>query len=249
MEYARSHTAAPAPTSSSKVPFALSREFDTPAGRVSIRVTAKGKPSAPFNLGLHGDETDPQALLNRKHLSLELGGLPLVDAHQVHGVTIADVVSSDPHTLPRCDGLTTSLTSLPILVLTADCYPLVLWRDDGRVAVLHAGRKGIYGDILGELVRRWPGRWQMLVGPGISAENYEVGPGFASYRNATAFGDRIHLDLLSEIRRQATEVGVEIVEEAGRCTFADPDLFSYRQNGPGAGRFATVVWRTAYSTH
>ena len=49
---------------------------------------------------------------------------------------------------PKSDGLVTSLSGKPLVLLAADCLPIAVARADGsRLAVLHAGWQGLLAGI------------------------------------------------------------------------------------------------------
>ena len=49
-------------------------------------------------------------------------------------------------------------------------------------------------------------------------------------------------DLAALARRQLTAAGVTRIHGGGFDTFTDPRLYSYRRDGGGSGRFASLVW-------
>ena len=53
----------------------------------------------------------------------------------------------------EADGLVTSLKQVPLLIFTADCVPIVFYdKKQGVIALAHAGWRGTYGNIAGEIV-------------------------------------------------------------------------------------------------
>lgn len=114
-----------------------------------VTTSRAGGVSAPpfdsFNLGDHvGDEPSAVAA-NRARLGRELGlgADRLVWMEQVHGrsVTVVDGPQSDP--IPVTDAVVTTTRNLGLVVLTADCVPLLLSDEDaGVIAAVHAGRVG-----------------------------------------------------------------------------------------------------------
>ena len=74
---------------------------------------------------------------------------------QVHGTDVRIVESEADITDNRkeSDGLITSLQTTPLLIFTADCVPVVFYdKKQGVVALAHAGWRGTYGNIAGEIV-------------------------------------------------------------------------------------------------
>ena len=79
-------------------------------------------------------------------------------AWQIHGSDVREVIAEPAggrfleagrEPFPRSDGLVTSLAGRPLVLLTADCIPVAVARaDGGRVAVLHAGWRGLEAGVL-----------------------------------------------------------------------------------------------------
>lgn len=226
-----------------------------------VSTTREGGVSAPpfdtFNLGDHvGD--DPVAVeTNRRRLGDRLGmGLErLVFMEQVHGrtVTVVDGPTSEP--VPMTDALVTTQRDLGLVVLTADCVPVLLSDEEaGVVAAVHAGRVGARIGILPRVLAAMvelgavPARIGALLGPAASGRHYEVPasmrsdvdkhlPGSAT----TTVRHTPGLDIPAGLRAQLIAAGVSGVAQDPRCTIEDRTLFSHRREG-STGRIASVVW-------
>lgn len=213
-----------------------------------------------LNLGDHcGDDPDDVAR-NRALLRQLLPNEPRW-LDQVHGTVVFDadlgVPGSGPP--PVADAAVTAKRGVVLVVLTADCLPVLFTNRSGTVVgVAHAGWRGLCAGILertvGELARKTDEhRWIAWLGPAIGSRCFEVGaevreafvavaPGAAlAFRPASRpgkwFGD---LHLLA--RQRLTACGIDDVRGESLCTFTDPDRFySYRRDGR-TGRMASVVW-------
>lgn len=230
--------------------------------RVRRVVTSRaGGVSAPpydsFNLGDHvGD--DPQAVArNRDRLAHEIGLTPdrLVWMEQIHSRTVTVVDGPVAQPVPATDALVTTVRDLALVVLTADCVPILLSDEDaGVIAAVHAGRVGarigIVPRVLDAMVAQGAelSRIGAFFGPAASGRQYEVPaamqadvekhlPGSAC---TTAKGTR-GLDLRAGLRRQLLEAGIAAVAQDPRCTIEDRALFSHRRGAP-TGRLAGVIW-------
>ncbi|WP_067655247.1 peptidoglycan editing factor PgeF [Nocardia harenae] len=226
---------------------------------------AGGFSAAPydgFNLGDHvGD--DPAAVRrNRQRLADGIGLAPerLVWMEQIHGraVEIVDGPRAEP--VPATDALVTTVPNLALVVLTADCVPVLLSDDEaGVIAAVHAGRVGARIGIVPLVLEAMTAvgarveRIGAFLGPAASGRQYEVPaamradveahlPGSA----ATTVRGTPSLDLRAGIRRQLEAAGVGGVAADPRCTIEDRTLFSHRRTAP-TGRIAGVIWMQAGS--
>lgn len=237
-------------------PFRVRRVSTTRAGGVSA------PPFDTFNLGDHvGD--DPAAVeANRRRLGDRLGmGLDrLVFMEQVHGRTVTVVDGPVAEPVPMTDALVTTQRDLGLVVLTADCVPILLSDEEaGVIAAVHAGRVGarigIVPRVLAVMVELGavPERIGAFLGPAASGRQYEVPaqmradvdkhlPGSAT----TTVRHTPGLDIPAGIRAQLLTAGVSGVAQDPRCTIEDRTLFSHRREG-STGRIASVVWMDSTS--
>jgi YfiH family protein len=217
-------------------------------------------PYDALDLGDHvGD--DPAAVSeNRRLLALELGLDPaaLVFMQQVHGtgVAVVDAAPEPGAAPPVADALVTTQPGLGLVVLVADCVPVLLAaRRSEVVAVAHAGRRGVAAGVVGATVSAMcelgarPDRVVAVVGPAVCGACYEVPATMAdevaavvpSARTTTRAGTP-GLDLRAGVVAQLLAAGVETVEADAWCTVESRDLYSHRRDGV-TGRFAGVVVR------
>ena len=124
---------------------------------IQLAVTDRsgGVSSAPFdglNLARHvGDDPD-HVSINRARLAAELE-LPtdrLVFMNQCHGAHVEVVDGPWPAEPPECDAVVTTATDLALVVLVADCVPVLLADPAaGVIAAVHTGRPGLLAGIVG----------------------------------------------------------------------------------------------------
>ncbi|WP_327114532.1 peptidoglycan editing factor PgeF [Nocardia sp. NBC_01730] len=229
-----------------------------------VTTTRAGGFSAPpydsFNLGDHvGD--DPAAVRrNRDRLAQGIGLTPdrLVWMEQIHGRNIEIVDGPRQQPVPATDALVTTVAGLALIVLTADCVPILLSDDEaGVIAAVHAGRIGARIGIVPRVLDAMVSvgarldRIGAFLGPAASGRQYEVPaamrddveahlPGSAT----TTVRGTPALDLRAGISRQLTEAGVAGVAVDPRCTIEDRTLFSHRRGAP-TGRIGGLIWREA----
>jgi YfiH family protein len=146
---------------------------------------------------------------------------------------------------PKSDGLATSLRARPLVLLTADCLPVAITRPDGRrLALLHAGWRGLVGGIVERGVAAVAGGAIAAVGPGAGPCCYAVGDDVADVLR-DRFGDGVvrdgKADLWLAARRALEGAGVADVEVAGECTICGGErFFSHRRDRGTTGRQGVV---------
>jgi len=241
----------------------LLRWDDAPDG-VEVAFTSRvgGVSEGAFsslNLGALTDDQPASVAENRRRAVAGLGGDPAraTMAWQVHGAQVREVgeVPSSGRFLqpglepfPKSDGLVTSQPERPLVLLTADCLPVAVAREDGgRVAIMHAGWRGLEAGIVEAGVDAVGGEVRGAVGPGAGPCCYQVGPDVAE-RLAARFGPDViqgdHADLWLCARRALEARGVTLIAEAHECTICTPDrYFSHRRDNGVTGRQGVVARR------
>lgn len=195
---------------------------------------------------------------------------PVLQAHQVHGDRIETIRSYDTtrEDLQGVDGLMTDLPGLAIAARTADCIPVLMY-DPVRnaVAAIHSGWKGTVRKISGKAVRLMTGTYGScpadllaVIGPGIGPESFQVGPEVAQAFSEAGFpmelilSDRgpkipgtmrggLHIDLWKANLWILLQSGLSEnnILVSGIDTYACPELFSARREGPACGRIVNTI--------
>lgn len=189
----------------------------------------------------------------------------VVGMQQVHGPGVARVGAADRgrgagsfhDAVPGVDALVTTATDVALVVLVADCLPVLLVDPGRAVGAVHAGRRGVATGVVAAAVDALtdrPGEVVAVVGPGIGGCCYEVEPDLADElaavvpdaRTSTRWGSP-GLDLPRAASSQLAAVGVGRVERVGECTrCANGRWFSHR--AADVGRQAGIVTRRAESS-
>lgn len=247
-----------------------------PGATVFCTTRAGGTGTTPYdslNLGLGAGDDARVVHENRARLRPMLAAEPFW-LRQVHGSTVADAdvlspiplggyggtnATSDP---PEADAAVTTTPGRVLAILTADCLPVVIGDDQGRVlGAAHAGWRGLAGGVLeatlAAMRRRAPHAtaWRAWIGPGIGATAFQVGddvrvafaqggaeePGMF-VADPTTPGKWL-ADLAGLARWRLKRLGVTHIESSGLCTVTDTQgrFFSYRRDGR-TGRMATLAW-------
>lgn len=187
---------------------------------------------------------------------------------QVHGAEVGVVDASVPAgaELRGVDLLVTDLPGRPLVVLAADCVP-ILAAGDRTVAAAHAGWRGVVADVPAALIAAMAAlgdaspRVRVAFGPAIGPCCYEVGPEVVAAVGAidpdavtTTRDGRPSVDLRRALRTRFAALGVaEVVDADGDrgsgehgpspiCTACGAGWFSHRRD-PTAGRQAGVIVR------
>lgn len=219
---------------------------------------------ASLNLAFHvGDDADI-VRRNRRALAAQLGydAQNLIAARQVHGAHCAVVDSSHAgrgaldweSALPATDAIVTAQTGLALLILVADCAPILLFDPRARVlSVVHAGWRGALAGVAAGAVAAM----QQLgaratdiragIGPCLCARNLEVGPEVAALFEdksvLQARGEKYWLDLRAVICNDLKNAGVSHIEVSDICPKDESaTFFSHRGQNGKAGRFGIVAY-------
>ncbi|MEG0620124.1 MAG: polyphenol oxidase family protein [Raoultibacter sp.] len=115
-----------------------------------------------LNLGAHVEDVPASVQENRRRVQVAFGaeGLPCIIPQQVHGMCVLDLLQ--PDAAPRvqaaadqgADGIVVGCTQAAALLCFADCVPLIIVSPTGHFAVVHAGWRGVEGEIAAVAVRR-----------------------------------------------------------------------------------------------
>jgi YfiH family protein len=232
--------------------------------RIALTTRSGGRSVGPYeglNLAAHvGD--DPVAVdWNRAVLldALEIEPLRsrLTTSEQVHGLTLREVAGATagmgafadpigPPPVPVTDALYTLEVGTPLLLLYADCVPVIIVAPGAArgVAVVHAGWKGALGRLPGKAAVTLAAATGcstsdllVYIGPHIGPCHYEVDSERLSHF-VGAFGSiasaQGRLDLGAVVYETMSEVGVSPgnMVSAGVCTAEETDSFySFRAEG------------------
>jgi len=177
----------------------------------------------------------------------------LVVADQVHGtqVTVVDRPLDGP--APATDALVTARPRLGLVVLAADCLPVLLADPRaGVVAAAHAGRAGLTAGVLERTLEQMAelGAREVsaVIGPAACGRCYELPEELADEVGAVLPGSRAttrtgtpSVDLTAGAVGVLSAAGVAVTTVGG-CTIEQSELFfSYRRDGR-TGRHAGIVW-------
>lgn len=186
----------------------------------------------------------------------------LLYLHQIHGAHVVRVTRDRPHDNNlKGDALVSDDPSRVLSVRIADCVPVLLSSDDGKlVAAVHAGWRGAIAVVvlaaLEEMNRSSDVPAERIVaaiGPSISFAAFEVGaevieefeksfgPTAPVRRRPDGKG---YVDLRESLLRQLHSAGVpeNQIDTTDCCTFTHADqFFSHRRDKGITGRMAAII--------
>ena len=224
-----------------------------------------------LNVGLGSRDTPQRVIENRARVASWFGAPieKLATVHQIHSPDVFTVTEPYNGERPEADALVTATPGLVLGVLAADCGPILFADPQNRViGAAHAGWKGaLYGVLestIDAMIALGAKRDKVtaVLGPSISATNYEVGPEFVErflavdpaysrYFTPSVNENHSMFDLQGLTVARLKAAGVEAAM-TGHCTYADEERFySYRRTThrkePDYGRqiSAIMVNRTA----
>lgn len=179
----------------------------------------------------------------------------------VHGTRISEVGprqatdgSRGPaRALADADGTTTTEPGIGLGAFSADCLIALMGHPrEGRVAMVHAGWRGLAAGILRRAAMRFddPGEVRVALGPTIGPCHYEVGEEVVLAVDAGSSAGvvserregRWYLDLVGTARAVLRAWGIRRIEETGLCTACEEARFySYRRDGTTGRHLALAV--------
>ena len=240
---------------------------DPPDGRLSFRPEAEKK--REFNTTNRDDyETmspwdrcitrSPMLMLpagyNNGTRIVQTPGFVMIEVEQIHEARIIPMNGR-----PHADASITTQRGVVCVIQTADCLPVLLCDEAGKVVgAAHAGWRGLAGGVLENTVGRMRDAGAASViawlGPAIGPKNFEVGQdvvdAFAQRNGAlrSAFAPiegrtgKYLADIYALARAVLATAGVTRVYGGGLCTVGDAVRFySYRRDKV-TGRMASLIW-------
>lgn len=228
--------------------------FTTRMGGVSLA------PYTDANLAFHVGDDPLHVLENHTRLAqkMEYDHHRLIHMRQIHSdhiVLVTDALNFD--TPPECDALITNRLNTPLMVMSADCTPILLYDPINHAcAAIHAGRAGALNEILPKTITAMYQNFgssasdiHAILGPSIHGCCYEINPTIADETRVRGYADALHyegekifLDVNTVLTHQLKQMGVTNTEIINECTACHHEkYFSYRADQQHTGRIAGVI--------
>ena len=213
---------------------------------------------AGFNLALHVHD-DPVRVQKHRMMLLDefsrFGVNKITWMTQTHSTICHTINQQMPFEALIGDGLVTQQKAHALMMMTAECLPVVLGNAEGtEVANLHAGWRGLAGGMIENTIAemRTQPTWAWL-GAAISQPCFEIGaevkaafcdkyPELADAFKAGEQDGKYYADLYAIARYILKLHGVTSVLGGEQCSYLqDQDFYSYRRQAK-TGRMATFVF-------
>ena len=206
-----------------------------------------------------GNLPDSEVVKNRRAFFQDLGveESRVIIPKQIHGNQVEVVGINKKGQTPLADGLITMEKDLYLMVMVADCLPVLMYDPVLRVtAAVHAGWRGIVSQIIPETLVKFKNLGSDMeniivgIGPGICQKHFIVRSGVLekfrdNYPKATLL---INNDGYVDLKKAATidfeKNGVILsnIEVSKLCTVCDNGIYSsYRKEGSGVIEMAALI--------
>lgn len=213
---------------------------------------------AGFNLALHVNDDPIRVQQHRMALLDEFadfGVNKITWMTQTHSTICHSIDKHISFQALEGDGLVTQTRSHALMMMTADCLPVVLGNRAGtEVANLHAGWRGLAGGIIENTISSMntTPTWAWL-GAAISQPCFEVGlevkqafcekyPELSHAFTASVNLGKHQADLYAIARFILKKQGIEVILGGDHCSYLESDkYYSYRRDAK-TGRMATFVF-------
>ena len=206
------------------------------------------------NLAYHVNDIKENVDKNREAVAsiMEYKNEDLVYMNQVHGNNVQIVDINSPKLIENCDGLITKEKELPLMVMVADCIPILFFDEiQGVIAAVHAGRNSTFLKIAQITANKMINELgcnvnniKVIMGPSIHECCYEVSDELVNIVK-TSFGEKFckgnNIDLHGINVKLLEEVGIRHIRISEICTkCSNEPFYSFRKN-PETGRFAGII--------
>ncbi len=206
------------------------------------------------NIAYHVNDIKENVDKNRKKLSEKYSYKleNLISMNQVHGNTVKVVTEKSPRIIDSCDGIITNDENLTLMVMVADCIPILLKdKENGVIAALHAGRNSTFlkiSEVAIDIMKKdfacEPENIEAILGPSIQKCCYEVNDKIIKIVEKN-FGNEFiynkNIDLQGINKSLLLKNGIKNIEISNICTkCSNKPYFSYRKDKK-TGRFAGII--------
>ncbi|MDN5067700.1 peptidoglycan editing factor PgeF [Aliarcobacter butzleri] len=206
------------------------------------------------NLAYHVGDIKENVDKNRQKLALKYDykNEDLCYMNQIHSANVVVVDENSPKYIDNCDALVTNKKNLPLMVMVADCIPILMFDEiKGVIAAIHAGRNSTLLKISEitskKMIEDFSCKTEnikVIMGPSIQKCCYEVNDELKnivekSFGKEFVIGNNIDLQGIN--KKLLENLGIKNIEISSICTkCSNKPFFSYRKE-KNTGRFAGVI--------
>lgn len=206
------------------------------------------------NLAYHVGDIKENVDKNRQKLALKYDykNENLCYMNQIHSANVVVVDENSPKYIDNCDALITKTKNLPLMVMVADCIPILMFDEvKGVIAAIHAGRNSTFLKISEitskKMIEDFSCKTEnikVIMGPSIQKCCYEVNNELKnivekSFGKEFVIGNNIDLQGIN--KKLLENLGIKNIEISDICTkCSNKPFFSYRKE-KNTGRFAGVI--------
>ncbi|MCG3677484.1 peptidoglycan editing factor PgeF [Aliarcobacter butzleri] len=206
------------------------------------------------NLAYHVGDIKENVDKNRQKLALKYDykNEDLCYMNQIHSANVVVVDENSPKYIDNCDALVTNKKNLPLMVMVADCIPILMFDEvKGVIAAIHAGRNSTFLKISEitskKMIEDFSCKTEnikVIMGPSIQKCCYEVNDELKnivekSFGKEFVIGNNIDLQGIN--KKLLENLGIKNIEISSICTkCSNKPFFSYRKE-KNTGRFAGVI--------
>ncbi|MFX4242505.1 peptidoglycan editing factor PgeF [Aliarcobacter butzleri] len=206
------------------------------------------------NLAYHVGDIKENVDKNRQKLALKYDykNEDLCYMNQIHSANVVVVDENSPKYIDNCDALITKTKNLPLMVMVADCIPILMFDEvKGVIVAIHAGRNSTFLKISEitskKMIEDFSCKTEnikVIMGPSIQKCCYEVNDELKnivekSFGKEFVIGNNIDLQGIN--KKLLENLGIKNIEISSICTkCSNKPFFSYRKE-KNTGRFAGVI--------
>ena len=222
-----------------------------------------------LNLAFHVNDDFKQVENNREILAKDLNFdlLNLKYMEQIHTDNIKIVNKNSPSLINECDAILTTERNLPLMVMVADCIPILIYDKNKQViGAIHSGRNGTFLKIVSKTIQKMKKLYNsnpkdifISFGSSIGFECYEVseeignifvqnfGKQFVKFKNNKALIDLPSINRELVLLEGIPAENIEISDTCNHCnvenyfSYRVPNLIYRKIKDQNTGRFANII--------
>ncbi len=224
------------------------------------------KPFESLNLGDHvGDEAHlvkENRIILENILADETNKVISLDQRKINPIKWLKQAHTSQHTFYNkysrarpCDSISTVQLFTPLVIMTADCMPIVMSSRSGQISAIHAGWRGLLSNVIENVVSKYNASESISawIGPSICNKHFEITeellPVFKCYSNYVVQQrpTKYSVDLVGIATEKLKSLGIDSVQTSDVCSYHHKNCFSHRRAThlglSSTGRMATVIMR------